>query len=166
MDILGALLTSNRRLTHAIAEHSTAAFVGHAHGGEKRPAIRTAVHRGEFQTGFFLHFPDSGLQHILSRFHKACGEFINITVDGIAELADQYNLILARSMDTVEDHTVGVVVMGDGFQLFHRFSPGSYIVGGITAIPENSILFVKIQKPVVCELSDSFDPFHGASSHL
>ena len=66
-------------------------------------------------------------------------------------------------MNAVEDHAVGVVVVGDSLQILHILAAGGHIIRCGMAVPEGGIQFIEIQIAVVRQFFDAFDPIHSGT---
>ena len=80
--------TANDATLGTVTVNGTAAFVGHADGGEEGAAVAASVFGSEGQAGFLEHFPGAGGQQIFAGLHQTCGELIDIVPQGIAVLPD------------------------------------------------------------------------------
>ena len=154
LNFLTGLLVAVGGFAAAIAEYGSAAFVGHAHAHEKGLGPAAGIDWRERKSGLLEHFPDAGLQQVLSRLHQSGGELIDEASDGIAVLPDQHHPILFRTVDAVQDHAVRLIMVGDGFQGFRIRIPGSHIIGGCPAVPVDGFQFIEVQKTVVCSFLD------------
>ena len=152
------------RFAAAIAENRAAAFIGHADGGEEGPGIGACVLGNEGQPCFFVHFPDAGLHHVFAVLYQPRGKFIDVAAQGIAVLADQNHLVLLLAVNTVEDHAVGLILVGHGFQPGNLLCPGGHIIRRNTSVPVDGLEFIEIQKPGIGLLLNIANFAHGGSS--
>ena len=151
-------------LPGAVAVDGSAAFVRHAHGGEKGAAAGTRGFGYHVQAGFLKHLPDSGLQQILPRLHQSGRKFVYIGIDGVAVLFNQHHPILLLPVNAIENHAVGTVVVGGGLDgVGLRSARGDIILPGRT-VPEPGIQPVKVQIGILCQLLNILDAFHGIPS--
>ena len=161
LDFLRSLLVAVGRSSLAPAEYSAAALIGHSYGGEEGTSVASTGDGTQGKAGFFIHFPDGGLFHILSWFHKPGWKFIDESSGGIAVLSDQHHLVLIQA---VYHHPVRRILLGYGLQSAGIGVPGDHIIGRNTPIPVNSFQFIVTQEPAANLFLDFSDTAHDVAS--
>ena len=151
-DLLSVLLGCLADLAAGIAINGCTGFVCHADRGKVWLLIsRVYFERFEFQSGLLVHLADSTLVKVLVRLYKPCREFIDVTAQRIAILADQNNLILLLALNTVNNHSVRIIVSGLHLEGWNVLCSGCHVIRYRCIMYAGRIYMVEIDETVVCK---------------